>query len=105
MISITESAKVKLLSLLDKDTSVVRLSVQAGGCSGFSYKLDIIDRNRTDGMIEHVFGDLKIVLDKKTNLFVSGLEIDFSDGLNGKGFEYKNPNSKRSCGCGSSFSV
>ena len=109
MITVTEKAlnEIKRLQSGDPETqgANLRVSVVGGGCSGMSYKLgfDKTDPTTTDKVLE--LGDVKIVVDTKSSLFIKGTELDFSDGLNGTGFVFNNPNAKRSCGCGSSFSV
>lgn len=82
----------------------LRVSVVGGGCSGLSYKLGFEkDPSEKDKVFE--FGDVRLWIDPKSALYINGLTLDFSDGLNGKGFVFINPNAKRSCGCGSSFSA
>lgn len=105
-ITLTEFACKKIGSIL-KENEALLISVQGGGCSGLTYSLqavkitnDIIANN----LIIDVFG-VTILTDKKSALFLNGMTLDFSEGLMGKGFEFKNPNAKKSCGCGSSFSV
>lgn len=105
---ITEKAKdrieaLKLESNLD-ESYFLRVSVQGGGCSGLSYKLDF-DNEIKDGDQEFEDLGIKLILDMKSFLYLAGTELDFSDGLNGKGFQFHNPNARRECGCGSSFSV
>ena len=82
----------------------IRVGVEGGGCSGLTYKLEFDNQMRPD---DKVFEDkgMKIVCDKKSFLYLIGTELDFSDGLNGKGFQFNNPNASRTCGCGESFSV
>lgn len=81
----------------------VRVGVSGGGCSGLSYVLDF---EKTPRLGDSVFGDSpKIFVDRKSLVFLRGTMLDFEGGLNGKGFVFKNPNAKASCGCGSSFSV
>jgi len=79
----------------------LRIRVKGGGCSGLSYGLDFDNEEKT------VFEDkgLKIFVDMKSFLYLAGTQLDFSDGLNGKGFHFVNPNAARTCGCGESFSV
>jgi iron-sulfur cluster assembly protein len=109
-IYISDKAKAKVLQLmqeagLEGDNSYfLRVGVVGGGCSGLSYKLDF--DNETKPM-DQVFEDkgLKIVTDLKSFLYLVNTELDFSDGLNGKGFYFNNPNASRSCGCGESFAV
>lgn len=108
MITIDEKAKEKLVSLRTdekRDESYfVRVGVEGGGCSGLSYKLDFDNTLKPD---DKVFEDkgMKIVCDKKSFLYLIGTELKYSDGLNGKGFVFSNPNASRTCGCGESFSV
>ncbi len=108
-ITITPKAKEKVYGLMN-DAEInqkeyfLRVSVKGGGCSGLSYNLDF-DNEKKQGDME--FGDenLKIVCDMKSFLYLCGTELDFSDGLNGKGFNFINPNASRTCGCGESFAV
>ena len=108
MITVTERAKEKALELIQKDhkpaDSFIRVGVEGGGCSGLTYKLDFDNVQLPD---DKVFEDkgIKIVCDKKSFLYLIGTELDFSDGLNGKGFSFINPNASRTCDCGESFSV
>ena len=83
---------------------VVRVSVKGGGGSGLSYDLDFDNENGESDQ-EFLDGDVKIVCDLKSYLYLAGTELDFTDGLNGKGFNFINPNAKRTCGCGESFAV
>jgi iron-sulfur cluster assembly protein len=108
MISISETAKIKIEELIKKDslddTFFLRVGVKGGGCSGLSYNMDFDNKLNTG---DELFEDkgIKIVCDMKSLLYIFGTELDYSDGLNGKGFEWKNPNADRTCGCGQSFSV
>jgi iron-sulfur cluster assembly protein len=108
MITITEKAKEKIIELRQKDGLTdnhnIRVSVEGGGCSGLMYNLNFDDRP-ADG--DEVFEDqgIKILVNKKSLLYLLGTSLDFSDGLNGKGFQFVNPNATRTCGCGESFSV
>jgi iron-sulfur cluster assembly protein len=82
----------------------VRVAVKGGGCSGLTYDLDITDQElETDKVVEQ--HGVKVMVDKKSYIFLVGTELEFSDGLNGKGFVFVNPNAKKTCGCGTSFSV
>ena len=109
-IFISDKAKAKVISLMtdagvaDDPSYFLRVGVVGGGCSGLSYKLDF--DNETKPM-DQVFEDkgLKIVTDLKSFLYLVNTELEFSDGLNGKGFYFNNPNASRSCGCGESFAV
>lgn len=82
----------------------IRVGVEGGGCSGLSYKLEF-DNVMKEG--DQVFEDkgIKVVVDKKSFLYLVGTELDYTGGLNGKGFVFINPNANRTCGCGESFSV
>ncbi len=108
MITVSENAKnqvEKLLSEEGKDTkSFVRVGVQGGGCSGLMYNLEFDSEEKPDDQIFEDKG-VKIVVDKKSVLYLVGTELDYSGGLNGKGFVFKNPNANRTCGCGESFAV
>lgn len=108
MITITERAEEKVKTL-KQDGKLgpeyfIRVSVKGGGCSGLSYDLDF-DNEVKDGDQEFPVKDTKIVCDLKSFLYLAGTELDFSDGLNGKGFAFNNPNASRTCGCGESFAV
>jgi iron-sulfur cluster assembly protein len=108
LISVTPKAKDKLSALMAEaglDSSYfVRVAVEGGGCSGLSYKLDF-DNEEKPGDQAFESEGIKIVVDMKSFLYLCGTELDFSDGLNGKGFQFINPNASRTCGCGESFSV
>lgn len=107
MITVSDSAKNRINQLLQEENKVgnfLRVGVKGGGCSGLSYTLDFDDKLvEGDEVIDD--NDIKIVCDKKSLLYLFGTELHFSDGLNGKGFEFRNPNASRVCGCGQSFSV
>ena len=108
MITVSENAKLKAINLMREDNkpdgSFIRVGVEGGGCSGLSYKLEF-DSQFKEG--DQVFEDkgIKIVVDKKSFLYLVGTELDYSGGLNGKGFVFNNPNASRTCGCGESFAV
>lgn len=108
MITVSESAKQHALELMKNDNSpegtFIRVGVEGGGCSGLSYKLEF-DSVSKEG--DQVFEDkgIRIAVDKKSFLYLVGTELDYSGGLNGKGFVFINPNASRTCGCGESFSV
>lgn len=108
MIYISEKAKGQV-DRLKRDAQLtpeyfLRVSVVGGGCSGLSYKLDFDNENQPN---DQVFEDngVKLVTDLKSFLYLCDTTLDFSDGLNGKGFHFVNPNASRSCGCGESFAV
>lgn len=84
--------------------SYLRVAVKGGGCSGLMYKLIIVDEvGEEDSVIS--YDDVRIVVDKKSKLFLHGLTLDYTTGLNGKGFVFSNPNATGTCGCGESFTV
>jgi iron-sulfur cluster assembly protein len=108
MITVTEKAKSKLEELRTSEGKSeahnIRVSVKGGGCSGLMYDLGFDAELKP---ADQVFEDkgIKILVDKKSLLYLLGTTLDFSDGLNGKGFQFINPNATRTCGCGESFSV
>ena len=109
-IYISDKAKQKVLNLMaesgvkDDETYFLRVGVVGGGCSGLSYKMDFDNEVKP---MDQVFEDkgVRIVTDLKSFLYLVNTELEFSDGLNGKGFFFNNPNASRSCGCGESFAV
>jgi len=104
VIELSENA-IREIRRLQEDGAVVRVRVAGGGCSGLSYKLDFErDSPRPEDAVFEKDG-VRVVVDPKSHLYLSGMTLDFSGGLNGKGFLFHNPNAKRTCGCGSSFSV
>jgi len=108
MIQISETAATKLSSLkIDegKDASFfLRVEVKKGGCSGLSYKMEFDNQSR-DGDKTFEMNGQKVVVDKQSYLYLIGMTLDFSGGLNGKGFVFNNPNASKACGCGASFNV
>lgn len=108
MIEVTEKAIKRISELKGQEgrteNSNIRVAVQGGGCSGLMYELKFDDEQKPT---DEVFEDkgIKILVDKKSMLYLLGTQLDFSDGLNGKGFQFINPNASRTCGCGESFSV
>jgi len=108
MISVTEKAKERIVALRQEegktDNQNIRVSVKGGGCSGLMYDLGFDETIQPN---DQVFEDkgIKILVDKKSLLYLLGTTLDFSDGLNGKGFQFVNPNASRTCGCGESFAV
>jgi iron-sulfur cluster assembly protein len=110
MIYVSEKAKEKVKSLM-QDASIandpayfLRVSVVGGGCSGLSYKMDF---DNVAKPMDQVFEDngVKVVTDLKSFLYLVNTTLDFSEGLNGKGFYFSNPNASRTCACGESFAV
>jgi iron-sulfur cluster assembly protein len=108
MVTVTEQAKNKIMELKQKEgkstTDGIRVAVEGGGCSGLMYDL-VFDTEQKENDMVFEDNEVKIFVDKKSLLYLIGTELDFSDGLNGKGFQFKNPNASRTCGCGESFSV
>ena len=107
MIKVSDSAKKRLSHLLknDKDgNSYVRVAVESGGCSGLSYKLDFDNTKKDDDELIEDNG-INLLINKNSFLYLVGTTLEFSDGLNGKGFVFNNPNASRTCGCGESFSL
>ncbi len=90
---------------LPEDQTRLRVGVKGGGCSGFSYMLDLVEEPPTEQDEELESNGVKILVDMKSLLYLDGTEIDFKDEIMGKGFVFKNPNATSSCGCGSSFSA
>ena len=103
MIEITESA-INYVKSLD-GSHIIRARVMGGGCSGLQYKLEFEEEapKASDGIF--VTDGVTLIVDPKSMLFLDGATLDYSGGLNGKGFEFSNPNAARTCGCGSSFST
>ena len=107
-VEITEKAAEKIKYFAEKDGITenigLRVAVKGGGCSGLTYDLDITDKELESDKIVEQYG-VKVMVDKRSYIFLVGTVLDFSDGLNGKGFTFENPNAKKACGCGTSFSV
>lgn len=109
MITVSEGAKTKISQLMTEEgfnptQDYVRVGVKSGGCSGLSYELKF---DNTMGEDDKLFeeNNVKIAVDKKSFLYLVGTTLEFSGGLNGKGFVFNNPNANRTCGCGESFSL
>lgn len=109
MIKVSDSAKKKAIDLMTEDgfdpiQDFIRVGVKSGGCSGLSYELKFDNtQNDDDKLIED--NGMKILCDKKSFLYLIGTTLEYSGGLNGKGFVFNNPNAQRTCGCGESFSL
>jgi iron-sulfur cluster assembly protein len=106
-ISITEKAAAQVKSIKERENradAYLRVSVIGGGCSGLSYKLSFEDQPKEKDQVVDVHS-VKMLVDPKSLLFLKGIVIDFTDGLEGQGFVFTNPNAKQSCGCGTSFSA
>jgi iron-sulfur cluster assembly protein len=99
-------AEIRSEQKLDKDVPL-RIGVVGGGCSGLTYKLDfdndVSNRDEKDQIFENK--GIKIIVDMRSFLYLAGTELDYTDGLNGQGFHFNNPNATRTCSCGESFSV
>ncbi|MCE2864086.1 MAG: iron-sulfur cluster insertion protein ErpA [Flavobacteriia bacterium] len=107
MLTVTDAAKKQSLRLMEdeqKEGYFIRVGVQGGGCSGLMYQLTF-DNQENEGDMSFENNGVKVVVDKKSYLYLVGTTLDFSGGLNGKGFVFQNPNADRTCGCGESFSV
>lgn len=109
MIKVSDTARQKVVSLMteegyDATTDFVRVGVKSGGCSGLSYELKF---DKTAADTDKIFEDneVRIIVDKKSFLYLVGTILEYSGGLNGKGFVFNNPNAQRTCGCGESFSL
>jgi iron-sulfur cluster assembly protein len=110
MIFVSDKAKEKVDKLMEENSQTaeagyfLRVSVVGGGCSGLSYKMDFDNQSKPG---DQVFEDkgLKVVTDMKSFLYLFNTTLEFSEGLNGKGFYFNNPNASRTCACGESFSV
>jgi iron-sulfur cluster assembly protein len=108
MITVTDRARDRIIELRQEEGRSsehnIRVSVKGGGCSGLMYDLNFDDQVQA---ADQIFEDkgIRILVDKKSLLYLLGTTLDFSDGLNGKGFQFINPNASRTCGCGESFAV
>ena len=106
-IRITESAANKINEFAKRDGKKkfgLRVAVKGGGCSGLQYVLEIVDSaENSDKIIDQ--NGIQVFIPKKAFVFLAGTVLDYSDGLNGKGFEFQNPNAKSTCGCGTSFAA
>ena len=109
MIKVTPQARDQVVQMMNNDgvntkTHFVGVGVKCGGCSGLSYELNF-DNNLSD--TDKIFEDkdIRIVVDKKSFLYLVGTTLEYSGGLNGKGFVFNNPNANRTCGCGESFAM
>ncbi len=109
---LTEKAASELKDLMAKEIEAERLPSEAalrvmvvgGGCSGFSYKMGFDTKIKEDDVVTEIDG-IKVIVDSKSGLYLDGTQIDFHDGLMGRGFVFNNPTATGTCGCGSSFSV
>ena len=109
MVTLTDRALDKLVSLMIEDgvspeTHNLRVGVVGGGCSGLSYTMKFDDKVETSDTLVDL-ESIKVCINKLSLLYLAGTELDYQDGLNGKGFEWMNPNATRTCGCGESFGI
>ena len=109
MIKVSETAKKKVIELMNDggynpSNDYIRVGVKSGGCSGLSYDLKF-DNNAAEDDKVFEDNDIKIIVDKKSFLYLIGTTLEYSGGLNGTGFVFNNPNANRTCGCGESFSL
>ena len=109
MVTVSDKALEHVIGLMmnqgiSPDTHYLRVGVKGGGCSGLSYAMDFDDTvTDMDEIVD--LNSLKVIIDKKSVLYLYGTELDYSDGLNGKGFNWINPQASRTCGCGESFAL
>jgi iron-sulfur cluster assembly protein len=107
-ITLTETAAREIKTIIQQqglaENVSLRVGVKGGGCSGFSYVLDLTEAPADNDELMDSHG-IKIVADRKSYLYLNGTEIDFKDEVMGRGFVFKNPNASHTCGCGSSFSA
>lgn len=105
-ISLTEAAARRIAAIVAKDgkNTALRVSVEGGGCSGFSYKFNLVD-DRADDDIVVEKNNARVLIDSMSVVYMDGSEIDFVDNLMGQSFQIKNPNAIASCGCGTSFAI
>ena len=109
MIKVSQEAKSEVIKLMDAggfnhDSDYIRVGVKSGGCSGLTYDLNFDKKiNENDKVYED--NGVRIIVDNKSFLYLIGTTLEYSGGLNGKGFVFNNPNANRTCGCGESFSL
>jgi iron-sulfur cluster assembly accessory protein len=109
-INLSESAAKEIRNIIDQqgmpaEQTKLRVAVKGGGCSGFSYTLDLVEDAAGEMDEELESNGVKILCDMKSFIYLNGVEIDFKDEVMGRGFVFKNPNATSTCGCGSSFSA
>lgn len=106
LVTVTDKARQEILRQLEKQANAetgIRLAVKGGGCSGLSYHLDYDQPGEKDHVIMQ--DGIRVLIDRKSAIYLKGMTLDFSDGLNSRGFKFVNPNASNTCGCGESFSV
>jgi len=105
-VTLSDAAAVRIADILagEAGKSALRVSVEGGGCSGFSYKFDLVDESEDDDLVLEK-GKARVLIDSLSLVYMDGSEIDFVDNLMGQSFQINNPNAVASCGCGTSFSI
>lgn len=105
-VTVSDAAAKRIAEIVRADAGkqALRVSVEGGGCSGFSYKFDLAEAPADDDVVI-AKGDAKVLIDSMSLIYMTGSEIDFIDNLMGQSFQIKNPNAVASCGCGTSFSI
>ncbi|MBB3310597.1 iron-sulfur cluster assembly accessory protein [Rhizobium sp. BK196] len=105
-VTLSDAAAKRIAAIVGSDPgkSALRVSVEGGGCSGFSYKFDLVDGVADDDIVVEK-NDAKVLIDSLSLVYMAGSEIDFVDNLLGQSFQIKNPNAVASCGCGTSFAI
>lgn len=106
LVTATSDAVTELKKLLENEAegvTGVRMAVKGGGCSGLSYVLDFDKKRDGDNVL--IIEDVNFYMDKKSTIYLKGIQLDYKEGLKGKGFVFQNPNASSTCGCGESFSV
>ncbi len=107
IVILTDKAKGQIRNIIAKEEDVtnkgLRLAVIGGGCSGFSYKIELSEIKEKDNVVD--YDDFRVLIDPKSSIYLKGVQLDYQDGLEGKGFVFSNPNAKNTCGCGESFSL
>ncbi|MBD9372147.1 iron-sulfur cluster assembly accessory protein [Rhizobium sp. ARZ01] len=105
-VTLSDAAAKRIAVILGADPAknAMRVSVEGGGCSGFSYKFDLVDATGADDLVLEK-GEARVLIDQLSLVYMDGAEIDFVDNLMGQSFQIKNPNAVASCGCGTSFSI
>ncbi|MDR6758599.1 iron-sulfur cluster assembly accessory protein [Mycoplana sp. BE70] len=105
-VTLSDAAAKRIAAILGADSAktAMRVSVEGGGCSGFSYKFDLVDSSEADDLVLEK-GSARVLIDQLSLVYMDGAEIDFVDDLMGQSFQIKNPNAVASCGCGTSFSI
>lgn len=105
-VTLSNAAAKRIAEIVGNESGkqALRVSVEGGGCSGFSYKFDLAEAPGDDDVVI-ANGDAKVLIDSLSLVYMAGSEIDFVDNLLGQSFQIKNPNAVASCGCGTSFSI